>query len=239
MMTTTLAPTMSPAELLDACLGWQAQIETAVLAFPWFVTAGIFAIGQVYGSLLVQLFSGYLFLGHYQAVAINGALNLTFKDPICPLNTMLGGLSHVTFYIVSLATFVGLYHGYKGRRPGWGPCLFLAIALGVPLVLIWFGVRSAQSVGVTLVLSVLTTCAFFGLAIGFTSEPQWQVRTGLIEAFHYTSYDLVLTEDQKKQLEYDRAVTKAVAAFCKKQDKWRYGIGAGPPGVRHATGFYG
>jgi hypothetical protein len=221
-------PTMSAEQLLEACLGWQAQIETGVLALPWFVTAGIFAIGQVYGSVLIQMFSGFLFLTHYTFVAINGGLNQTFNDPICPLNAMLGGLSHVTFYATALTVFVLLFHAYKRKYPGWGPCIFLTIALGVPLVLVWFGVRTAASVGITLVVSVLLTCGFFAFAVGINAEPQWLVRTGIVEAFHYTSFDLLLTKDQKKQLELDRRVTKRVTSFCKKKDEWKNGIGPGP-----------
>lgn len=229
---------LTAEQLLAACLGWEAYIENAVFAAPWFVTAGIFAIGQVVNSALIQMFSIYLFLTHYTMVAINAGLNQTFADPICPLNTMLGGLSHVTFYAVSVTMFVLLFHGYKAKRLGWGPSFFLLIALTVPLVLIWFGVRTPESVGVTLVITVYTTSAFFAFAVGFNSEPQWLVRTGVLETFHYTSFDLLLTVRQKSELEFDRVVTDRVTAFCKERDVWRYGITAGPP-VRHGTGIFG
>ena len=222
------------AELLTQCLGWHEYVEQIILAVPWFVAAGIFGIGQVYGSALIQMFSFYLFLTHYTMVAINGSLNVIFPDPMCPVYQMLGGLSHVTHYVVSITVFVLLFHGYKKRYPGFslGMWLFLGLMLP-PFILMWLGVRSPTSVGVTLLISTLLTFGFFAFAIGLNPEPQYLIRTGLVETLHYNNFDLLLTPDQKRELELDRLVTERITSQCaeffKHKDAWKNGLLSGPP----------
>lgn len=214
----TTAP-LSAEAVLAACTGWRASIETLVLTLPWFVSAGIFAIGQVYGSTLIQMFSCYLLLGHYTMVAINGSINETYADPNCPVNVMLGGLSHVTFYAGSIVVFVLWFHCFKRHYPGYMRSFMLVVLLAIPLSLIWLGVRTPASVAVTLVVTLFTTSAFFAFVAGFSDEPQWLARTGVVEMLHYTNYDLLLTSDQKKQLELDRVVTAQVTKFCETRYK--------------------
>ena len=222
------------AETLAECMSSYSYVEGMILLIPWFVSAAIFGIGQVFGSALIQLFSLYLFITHSQMVAFNGAWNEVYADPWCKVQEMLGGFSHVTHYVVSVTVFVLIYHAYKWKRVGWMLATFLFIALVVPpFVLMWLGVRGPISVGVTLVVSTLLTFGFFGFAVGLNPEPQYIIRTGLVEALHYTSFDLLLTPEQKQELEFDRRVTECITRQCtqffKKQYAWKNGLFSGPP----------
>lgn len=243
--TTRMSTTMSAAEMLATCLGWHEYVTQLLLTLPWFVSAAIFGIGQVYGSTLIMMFSMFLFLGHYQLVVFNGAIGASFTDPFCPLNTMLGGFSHTTFYVVAVTIFVLIFHAHNQKYPRIGvSCMLLVFFLVPPLVLIWLGVNSPQSVGVTLIVTTLLTFAFFAFALGFNFEPQWIVRTEVLEFFSSTNLDLVLTKEQTLELELDREVTRRLtellAKYVADRDAWKYGMYTDPahPIVdRGATGY--
>ena len=211
--------TLSPEEMLATCMGWHEYIQTMILTIPWFISAAIFGIGQVYGSWPVQLFSGYLFLGHYQLLAINVGIGQTYPDPWCPLNEMLAGASSVSFYVFSTITFVLTYMWYKRQWPRTtvGMMIFLAVTVP-PGVLVWFGLRTVESVALTGIASIFATSAFFSVAIALNPEPQYTIRTAVVEYFHYNNADLILTEVQASELALDRRVTAKVDAYVQ---EWR------------------
>lgn len=210
----TVVATLSPSEMLATCLGTEAYIEAAILATPILVSAAFFAIGQIFGEWTIQAYSSFLVCMHYTFVAINVGIGYTYPDPFCPLNEMRGGISHVTFYTISIVTLVTYYLAHKRRWPRLTLALMLiAAAIVLPGTLVWMEIRSVASVLITAAVAVFSTIAFFNITFVLNPDVQYLIRTTVLEYLHYNNAVLLLTKDQQYELELDREISDRIDAY--------------------------
>lgn len=215
-----MATTEPAALLLESCLSWQEQLTNIMFGVPWIVSIVMWVLGQMYGVLLLTLYGFFLFGMHYLALAFNGAANEVFNDPFCTLNTYLGGVSHTAFYLASIATFYVSHYIESAQWPRKLTTTWVTLVFFVPpLTMVWFGVRSPASVGLSLVAGIVSTGLFFAIVTTFIDEPQYLARVAIFEYFHFNNGDFLMSPDQVADMKFEQAVDEKIAREARDLDK--------------------